>query len=91
MNHSGDGGLGEQRVVDKLFGQLFGYLIEQLSSYATPTGTLLDEGVSIWLSDVATGDHSPNNLPYVVAGSNSGWGVRASCFPRRNALRFATV
>ena len=59
--------------VDKLFARLFGYLIERLSSYSTPTGTLLDEGASVWLSDVATGDHSPNNLPYVVAGSAGGF------------------
>jgi hypothetical protein len=59
--------------LDKLFAQTFGYLITQLSSYMTPTGTLLDEGVSIWLNDVATGDHSPNNLPYVLAGSAGGF------------------
>lgn len=59
--------------LDKLFAQTFGYLITQLSSYETPTGTLLDEGVSIWLSDVSTGDHSPNNLPYVLAGSAGGF------------------
>jgi len=59
--------------LDKLFGQTFGYLLERLSSYSTPTGTLLDEGVSIWLNDVATGDHSPNNLPYVLAGSAGGF------------------
>jgi hypothetical protein len=78
---NGDGGEGsaienadvKHHEVDKMFGQLFAYLIEQLSSYTTPTGTLLDEGASIWLSDVATGDHSGNNLPYVVAGSAGGY------------------
>jgi hypothetical protein len=78
---NGDGGDGsaianadvKHHELDKVFGQLFGYLIEQLSSHVTPTGTLLDEGVSVWLSDVATGDHSPNNLPYVTAGSAGGF------------------
>jgi hypothetical protein len=78
---NGDGGDGsaienadaKHHDVDKLFAGLFGYLIDQLSSYVTPTGSLLDEGASIWLSDVATGDHSPNNLPYVVAGSAGGF------------------
>jgi hypothetical protein len=78
---NGDGGDGsaienadsKHHDVDKLFAELFGYLITQLSSYVTPTGTLLDEGASVWLSDVATGDHSPNNLPYVVAGSAAGF------------------
>jgi hypothetical protein len=78
---NGDGGDGsaianadvKHHELDKVFGQLFGYLIEQLSSYTTPTGTLLDEGVSIWLSDVSTGDHSGNNLPYVLAGSAGGF------------------
>jgi hypothetical protein len=78
---NGDGGDGsaienadvKHHDLDKLFAQLFGSLIEQLSSYTTPTGSLLDEGVSIWLSDVATGDHSGNNLLYVVAGNAGGF------------------
>jgi hypothetical protein len=78
---NGDGGDGsaianadvKHHDLDKLFAQAFGYLVDQLSSYMTPTGTLLDEGVSVWLSDVATGDHSPNNLPYVIAGSAGGF------------------
>lgn len=60
--------------IDKHFAGYFKYLIERLSSYATPTGTMLDEGVSIWLNDLATGPaHSSDNLPYVLAGTAGGF------------------
>jgi len=55
--------------IDKHFAGYFKYLIEQLKSYTTPTGTLLDEGVSIWLNDLSSGPpHGSDNLPYVLAG-----------------------
>ncbi len=60
--------------VDKHFAGYFKYLIEQLSSYPTATGTMLDEGVSVWLNDLSTGPpHGSNNLPYVLAGSAGGF------------------
>jgi hypothetical protein len=60
--------------VDKHFAGYFKYLIEQLSSYPTATGTMLDEGVSIWLNDLSTGPpHGSNNLPYVLAGGAGGF------------------
>jgi hypothetical protein len=60
--------------VDKHFAGYFKYLIEQLASYATPTGSVLDEGVSVWLNDLSTGPpHGSNNLPYVLAGSAGGF------------------
>jgi hypothetical protein len=60
--------------VDKHFAGYFKYLIEQLASYTTPTGTVLDEGVSVWLNDLSTGPpHGSNNLPYVLAGGAGGF------------------
>jgi hypothetical protein len=60
--------------VDKHFAGYFKYLIEQLESYTTPTGTVLDEGVSAWINDLSSGPpHGSNNLPYVLAGSAGGF------------------
>jgi hypothetical protein len=60
--------------VDKHFAGYFKYLIEQLASYTTPTGSMLDEGVSVWLNDLSTGPpHGSNNLPYVLAGGAGGF------------------
>jgi hypothetical protein len=60
--------------IDKHFAGYFKYLIEQLSSYPTATGSMLDEGVSIWLNDLSTGPpHGSNNLPYVLAGNAGGF------------------
>ncbi|HEX6242029.1 MAG TPA: DUF1552 domain-containing protein [Polyangiales bacterium] len=59
--------------VDKLFAGMFKTLLSELSKYKTPTGTLLDEGVSVWLNDLSTGPpHSTRNMPYVCAGSCGG-------------------
>jgi len=59
--------------IDKLFAGMFNELLVQLASYKTPTGTLLDEGVSVWLNDLSNGPpHSTRNMPYVCAGSCGG-------------------
>jgi hypothetical protein len=59
--------------VDKLFASMFKTLLTNLSEYKTPSGTLLDEGVSIWLNDLSTGPpHATRNMPYVCAGSCGG-------------------
>jgi Protein of unknown function (DUF1552) len=59
--------------VDKLFGGIFKTLLTHLSEYKTATGTLLDEGVSVWLNDLSTGPpHATRNMPYVCAGSCGG-------------------
>jgi hypothetical protein len=60
--------------VDKHFAGYFKYLLDRLASYTTPTGSVLDEGVSVWLNDLSTGPpHGSNNLPYVLAGSAGGF------------------
>lgn len=59
--------------IDKLFAGIFKTLLTSLSEYKTPTGTLLDEGVAVWLNDLSTGPpHSTRNMPYVCAGSCGG-------------------
>ena len=60
--------------IDKLMAGVFKTILDQLASYKTPTGTLLDDGVAVWLNDLATGPpHSTDNLPYVCAGSLGGY------------------
>jgi hypothetical protein len=59
--------------IDKLFASMFKTLLGALDAYKTPTGTLLDEGVTIWLNDLSNGPpHSTRNMPYVCAGSCGG-------------------
>src|SRR5690606_37969251 len=59
--------------IDKLFASMFKEPLIALDSYETPTGTLLDEGVSIWLNDLSNGPpHSTDNMPYVCACSCGG-------------------
>lgn len=59
--------------IDKLFASMFKTLLSALSQVATPTGTLLDEGVSVWLNDLSNGPpHGTQNMPYVCAGSCGG-------------------
>lgn len=60
--------------IDLKFAGYFAYLIDKLSAYTTPSGSVLDEGVSVWLNDLANGPpHGSRNLPYVCAGSCGGF------------------
>jgi len=76
-----DGGTGtpidqadmKHHEIDKMFAGIFKVLLDTLSGYKTPTGTLLDEGFSVWLNDLSNGPpHSTRNMPYVAAGSCGG-------------------
>lgn len=59
--------------VDKLFATIFRDLLDALSAHTTPTGTLLDDGVAIWVNDLSNGPpHSTRNMPYVCAGGCGG-------------------
>lgn len=79
---NGDGDVGDpipdavdkHHRIDLKFAGLFKYLLDQLSSYTTPNGNLLDQGVAIWTNDLANGPpHGNRNLPYVCAGSAGGY------------------
>jgi len=76
-----DGGEGEaipdaellHHKIDKKFAGYYKYLLDKLSSIVTPTGTLLDDGVAVWLNDLASGPgHSSSDLPWVLAGGCCG-------------------
>lgn len=58
---------------DRLFAGHFKYLLDLLSSYDTPTGPLLDQGVAVWTNQCATGAHSFSNVPWVLAGTANGF------------------
>jgi hypothetical protein len=60
--------------IDKLFASIFKELVAALDARKTPTGTLLDEGVAVWLNDLSNGPpHSTRNMPYVCAGGAGGF------------------
>ncbi len=60
--------------IDRLFAGFFKYLLDRLTAYTTPTGTLLDDGVAIWTNDLANGvAHSSQNLPNICAGNAGGF------------------
>lgn len=59
--------------IDRIHARLFKYLLDRLSAYKLPTGTLLDQGVAVWTNDLATGPgHRYDNLPFVMAGGAGG-------------------
>lgn len=61
-------------VVDRHFARTFKYLLDKLSEYQIGSGTLLDQGVAVWLNDLGNGpNHSPRNCPYIIAGSAGGF------------------
>ncbi len=59
------------RIDQKLLG-MFKYLLDKLEEQPTPEGALLDHGICVYMSDIATGNHSFDDVPYIVAGSASG-------------------
>jgi hypothetical protein len=64
---------GLHHKIDKHFAGYFKYLLDKLSSFKTPTGTLLDDGATVWFNDLSDGPpHGSTNLPWVVAGSAGG-------------------
>ena len=60
--------------IDVLFATMFKGLLDELSARKMASGgTLLDEGVAVWLNDLTTGPpHGLQNVPYVCAGSCNG-------------------
>jgi hypothetical protein len=60
-------------MADRIHAGHFKYFIDQLAAITTPTGKLIDEGVSVWTNQVANGNHSYTNVPFIVAGSGNGY------------------
>jgi hypothetical protein len=74
---SGDpivGAVDMHHEIDKLHARLFVYLLDKLSSYSVPGGTLLDNSVAAWMNDLGHGvSHTYANIPWVLAGSLGGF------------------
>jgi hypothetical protein len=60
-------------AIDRLMMGRYKSLLDMLSSYSTPTGPLLDQGVAIWTNQCATGAHSFSNVPWLLAGTANGF------------------
>ncbi len=60
-------------AVDRMMLGTYKNLLDMLSSYTTPTGPLLDQGVAIWTNQCATGAHSFSNIPWIQAGTANGF------------------
>jgi Protein of unknown function (DUF1552) len=59
--------------IDLKFAGFYKALLDKLSAYKTPTGTLLDDGIAIWFNDLADGPpHGSNNVPWICAGGAGG-------------------
>jgi hypothetical protein len=74
ISHRGDvpdAALVHSKIDRKLLG-LFKYLLDKLAASSTPAGPLLDQGVVAYVNDLATGAHSFDNVPYLLAGSAGG-------------------
>jgi hypothetical protein len=62
------------KQIDRIQIKHFKYLLDKLSATTTPTGTLLNQGLTVNTNQIGTGpDHSMNNLPYIIAGSANGF------------------
>src|SRR5450432_2135210 len=62
------------KQIDRIQIRHFKYLLDKLAATSTPTGTLLDQGVTVNTNQLGTGpDHSMKNLPFIVAGSANGF------------------
>ncbi|GAB4197452.1 MAG: hypothetical protein OHK0013_05650 [Sandaracinaceae bacterium] len=57
--------------VDRIQLRLFRHLLERLDMYTSPYGgSLLDDGVCVWVNDLANGPpHGGTNVPWILAGS----------------------
>jgi Protein of unknown function (DUF1552) len=66
-------GLELHHAVDRIILGHYKYFLDVLSSYDTPTGPLLDQGVAIWTNQCATGAHSFSNVPWILAGNAKGF------------------
>ena len=59
--------------IDRMMLNYYKYLLDTVSPYTTPTGPLLDQGVTIYCNQCATGAHSFSNIPWIQAGTANGY------------------
>jgi hypothetical protein len=59
--------------IDYLHQRHFKGLLDRMAAIETPTGSLLDAGVTVWTNQVANGSHSFVNVPWILAGTAGGF------------------
>jgi Protein of unknown function (DUF1552) len=60
--------------IDRQFARTFAYLLDKLAAYAMPAGTLLDQGMAVWVNDLGNGPaHGAGNCPVIIGGSAGGF------------------
>jgi hypothetical protein len=77
MSHAGDSDAQAQENLTKInvwFGEQLAYLLAKLAAYPEGDGTLLDNTVVLWCSEVGKGNnHDHRDLPFLLAGSCGGY------------------
>ncbi len=65
---------GERGMIEYnlFYARRFAYFLEQLDSVPEGGGTLLDNSVVVWMSELGTGAHDLHDLPVVIGGSAGG-------------------
>jgi hypothetical protein len=59
--------------IDRFNAEQFAYLVKSLGAVREGTGTLLDNTIVIWTSEIAKGNsHGPFDKPHVLAGRGGG-------------------
>ncbi len=61
------------RLVDRMHAGYFKFLLDTLANYTTPTGTMLDQGVTVLTNQVANGAHSFTRVPWILCGTGNGY------------------
>jgi hypothetical protein len=51
----------------------FAGLLDHMDGISDQGGTLLDNTITTWLTELATGPHDLDNIPYVLAGNGAGF------------------
>ncbi|XXT25346.1 DUF1552 domain-containing protein [Sorangium sp. So ce429] len=59
--------------IDRIHARIFKHLLDRLAAYELGSGTLLDQGVAVWLNDNADKYHSYTRVPYILAGGAAGY------------------
>jgi len=73
LSHAAAGDTGAQNQLEaiaRFYARQFAYLLQKLKSIPEGTGTMLDNTVVLWCSEVsAPNTHSHRNMPFVIGGS----------------------
>lgn len=72
LSHSGPSSFAQQKELalrDKWFAEQVAYFLEKLKSIPEGDGTLLDNTLVLWCSEISVGNtHSHHNMPFLLAG-----------------------